>query len=662
MSGVVGIYYRDGRPVNPADLNHMLNLLAHRGPDGIQIWSEGLVGLGQCMLWTTPESLQEQLPFVSQSGNVILTADARIDNREELLSTLGLISRPTEEVPDSALIVAAYEKWEERCPERLLGDFAFVLWDKRRHILFGARDHFGVKPLYYYHKDRLFACASEIKALLCLPGIPTRLNEVRIADHLGDIFEDKSSTFYQDILRLPPAHSVTVSAQGTRLRCYWSLDPSSELRLGSNEEYAAAYREIFTEAVRCRLRSAFPLGSHLSGGLDSSSVTCVAHKLLEKTPTRQLHTFSNIFDDVLQCDERPFINAVLAQGGHFSHYIHADRSSPLVDLERVFWHQDEPSIGPNHFLPWELNRAASQAGVRVVLDGFDGDTTVSHGVTRFTELAHAGEWATFALEANAVSQHFEVSPVGFLQTYGLPCLEELARKQRWVAFVLSINQINRYFQASRWELLWRHGLRPFLPSQILNRQRTSRNGINLIINPDFARYVSLQERIRALTGDRSTPPRTVREDQWRVLVSGLFTSVLELADRCAAAFSIEVRHPFMDKRLIELCLALPPEQKLHQGWSRIVMRRAMVNILPEEICWRGGKTDMNPNFLRGLLIADRNVLDEVISQLSDSVTKYVDTCVLHQVYQRLISRKKVNIADAMTVWKVATLACWLHYA
>jgi asparagine synthase (glutamine-hydrolysing) len=662
MSAIVGIYYLDGRPVDQMDLERMTATLNHRGPDGAGVWREETIGLGHRLLCTTQESLAEKLPLVSKSGDLVISADARIDNRSELIGLLGLNDRAPGEIADSELIVAAYEKWGESCPERLLGDFVFVLWDFRRQMLFGARDHFGVKPLYYYyHPDHVFACASEIKALLCLPEVPRRLNEVQVADYLEGIFEDKASTFYQDILRLPPAHSVTVSAQGTRLHCYWMLDPSSELRLGSDEEYAAAYREIFTEAVRCRLRSAFAIGSHLSGGLDSSSVTCVAHTLLEKTPTRQLHTFSNIFDDVPQCDERPFINAVLDQGGYFSHYVHADRSSPLVDLERVFWHQDEPSIGPNHFLPWELNRAASQAGVRVILDGFDGDTTVSHGAVRFTELAYAGQWATFALEANAVSQHFKVSPVGLLQAYGLPYLEELARKQRWVAFVFSINQINRYFQASRRELLWRHGLRPFIPSQLLNGQRVSRNGIDPIIKPDFARSVGLQERRRALHGERVNPPRTVREDQWRALTSGLFTSVLELSDRCAAAFSVEVRHPFMDKRLIELCLALPPEQKLHQGWGRIVMRRAMVDILPEEICWRGGKTDMNPNFLHGLLTVDRNALDEAISQPSASLTKYVDSQVLHQVYQRLISREKVKIADAMTVWKAATLACWLRY-
>jgi len=661
VSGVAVAYCLDGRPVKREALSHMTALLAHRGPDGTGIWSEGLVGLGHCLLWTTPESRCERLPVVKQDGELVLTADARIDNRAELLEALELTPRPDETIPDSALILAAYERWGVKCPERLLGDFAFVVWDRRQHKVFCARDHFGVKPLYYYYQPgRFFACASEIKALLCLPEVPRRLNEVQIADYLEGLFEDKTSTFYQKILRLPPAHSLTVSAQGLRLQCYWTLDPSSEIRFSSDEEYAEAYRAIFTEAVRCRLRSAFPIGSHLSGGLDSSSVTCVARKLLEETPGRQLHTFSNIFDDVPQCDERFFINAVLAQEGYRAHYIHADRSSPFVDLERVLWHQDEPALGPNHFLPWELNRAAAQAGVRIVLDGFDGDTTVSHGAVRFTELAYAGEWATFALEASAVSQHFKVSPQGLLQAYGLPCLEELGRRQRWLSFAATINQINRFFRVSRRELFWRYGLKPLIPVRILNGEKNSRKSVNTILNADFARRVNWQERMRTLNGRRSNPPRTVREDQWRTLTSGLFASVLELSDRCAAAFSIEVRHPFMDKRLIELCLALPPEQKLQQGWGRIVMRRAMAGLLPEEIRWRGDKTDMNPNFLYGLLTTDRKILDEIIGRDLENMAKYVNTDLVQQLYQHLISREKVKIDDAMTIWKVATVAYWLR--
>jgi len=311
-------------------------------------------------------------------------------------------------------------------------------------------------------------------------------------------------------------------------------------------------------------------------------------------------------------------------------------------------------------LPWELNRAAQESGVRVILDGFDGDTTVSHGAVRFTELAEAGQWEVFAREAGAVSQHFPVSAQDLLQTYGLNCLDSLAKKQRWLTFCTAINQINKYFHVSRRDLVWRHGLTAFVPARILRRQRSRNNGVDPIINPDFARYVGLQERMRVLDRDRSNPPRTVREDQWRSLTSGLFTSVLELSDRSAAAFSVDVRHPFMDKRLIEFCLALPPEQKLYQGWSRIVMRRAMSNILPEEVRWRGGKTDLNANFLRGLMTFDRKILDDMVFGPSEAFAKYIDTAILRLVYQRLRSRDKVKLDDVMRIWKAVTLAYWLE--
>jgi len=636
-------------------------ILAHRGPDGAELWTEGAVGLGHRLLWTTPESLHERLPMVSASGNIILTADARIDNRDQVITGLGLGDRAPEYITDSDLILAAYEKWDERCPERLLGDFAFVIWDRCKQMLFCARDHFGVRPLYYYYgPGRFFACASEIKALLCLPKVPRQLNEVNVGDYLAGISEDKAATFYQNILRLPPAHSATISPQGMRLNCYWALDPTSELRLGSDEEYAAAYREIFTEAVRCRLRSAFPLGSHLSGGLDSSSVTCVARKLSQQTNTTLWHTFSNIFEDVPQCDERPFINAVLAQRGYIPHYIHADHLSPLMDLERVFWHQEEPAIGPNHFLPWQLNRAASQAGVRVVLDGFDGDSTVSHGAVRFTELAHAGQWGTFAQEAQGISQHFNVSPVGLLQAYGLKSLEELAKRQQWLTFAATINQLNKIFMVSRSDLVWRYGLKPLVPSWMLCSGRDSMVCIDPVISPDFALHIGLHARVGLLKHQQSTPARTVREDQWRTLTSAHFPWVLELSDRSAAAFAIEVRHPFMDKRLIEFCLSLPSEQKLYQGWSRIVMRRAMAGIIPEEVRWRGGKTDMNPNFVHGLLKNSRAALDEAVLDLSESIEKYVNTRTLRDLYQRLISQPKVKVGDAMTFWKIVTLTYWLR--
>ena len=212
-------------------------MLAHRGPDGAGIWCEGGMELGHRLLWSTEESRHEHLPMASANGDLILTADARIDNREDLIHTLAVKDPPGESISDSSLILAAYERSGTRCPERLLGDFAFVLSDRPRQTLFCARDHFGVKPLYYhYHPGRLFACASEIKALFCLPEVGRHLNEVQVADYLAGMSEDKTSTFYRDIVRLPPAQSLTIDGQGMRLYRYWALDPSAELRLESDED------------------------------------------------------------------------------------------------------------------------------------------------------------------------------------------------------------------------------------------------------------------------------------------------------------------------------------------------------------------------------------------------------------------------------------------
>ncbi len=174
MSGIAGIYHIDGRPVDCAHLEHQAGALAHRGQDGSGLWHQGPLGLLHQMLWTTVESCQETLPLVSRTGSLVLTADARIDNREELIRLLGLEGHPGE-ITDSALILAAYERWGEACPQHLDGDFAWVIWDTSRQSLFAARDHFGAKPFYYFlDPGRTLVFASEIKAILKVPGVRLR--------------------------------------------------------------------------------------------------------------------------------------------------------------------------------------------------------------------------------------------------------------------------------------------------------------------------------------------------------------------------------------------------------------------------------------------------------------------------------------------------------
>jgi asparagine synthase (glutamine-hydrolysing) len=637
VSAIVGLYNCDGKPVDKVDLSRMLDSLAHRGSDGAGVWSDGSVGLGHRMLWTTPESLHEKQPLFSQRGDIVLTADARIDNRDELIAALGLIGVAPGSITDSQLILAAYEKWDERCLEKFLGDFAFAIWDSRKKIVFCARDHFGVKPFYYcFLSGKFFIFASEIKALLSHAEVPRKLNEVRVGEYLASIFDDKTITFYAGILRLPPAHSLTVSPAGMQLQQYWSLDPSRELQLRSDDAYAEAFRELFMEAVRCRLRTAFPVGSMLSGGMDSSSITCVARQLLARDGGRRLLTFSAIFDEVIQCDERSFINAVLAQNSVEPHYVHGDRLSPLADLDHVLWHQDEAFYAPNLFLTWNLCGAAKEQGVRTLLDGFDGDTTVSHGEGYLNELAYAGQWFTLAAEIRAYARTFNLSSRRLLWSY---------------AWHYGIDPMISRSQALKLALrIWR----------ILRRRRESANrpAWSANLNPVFVRCIDLAERRKALQQAGPSPPRTERENHYRKLTWGVMPFTLEVLERAAAAFGIEPRFPFWDKRLVEFCLALPPRQKVHAGWTRVVLRRALADILPVEVQWRGSKSNLGPNFEHGLLAYERQRLEEVILKDSGTIEKYVNIDSLREAYRRFASGGGGE--DALTIWKAVSLALWLQ--
>ena len=635
MSAIVGIYCLDGQPVDRADLGRMVETLAHRGPDGEGAWRRGPVGLGHRLLWTTPESLREKFPLVNRRGDLVITADARIDNRAELISALGLAGCAAETITDGQLILAAYERWGERCPEKLVGDFAFALWDGRSRQLFCARDPMGVKPFYYYHRPgRRFIFASELKALLCLPEVPRRLNETRVADHLISIYEDGAITFYQDVLRLPAAHTLTINVGKMQLRPYWSLDTGYEVRLASDEAYAEAFLEIFTQAVSCRLRSAFPIGSALSGGLDSSSIACLAGQLLAEAGGGALHTYSAIFPglpkiDLAKIDERQYVEAVLATGPFEPHFIRADRLSPLADLDRVLWHEDEAVGAPNLYLHWALYRAAAQSGARIFLDGLDGDSTVSHGLERLAELARSGRWRILHQEATALAARANGT-------------------------------------ASSRRSIWRYGFRPLFPEPMVQLWRRARGrdirpiwATNSVINPHFAQRIGLADRAQALLKE-SSKPGNARERHWLGLRSGLYPTALELADRAAAAFSLEARYPFFDRRLIEFCVALPLSQKLKQGWTRYILRRAMSDILPPAVQWRFDKANLSPNFKRRLLDCERDILEDVILKDARLIADYVDLSGLRTVYQRYSAQPGQKNDEALIVYSAITLALWLR--
>ena len=631
MSGLVGLFRRDGAAVQDAELNRMASAVRHRGPDRLGTACLGPAGFGHAMLWTTPESLHEILPRVHSLSGLAITADARIDNRDELIEGLRIEAVPSE-VSDSELILEAYRKWGHQCPAKLVGDFAFSIWDAKAQQLFCARDPMGIKGFYYFASPSLFAFGSEIKALCCLPEITARLNELRVLDYLGNISDDRAITFYKDIYRLPAASTLVVSRGELRIGRYWSLDASRELKLSSDEEYTEAFRECFTACVRARMRSAFPIGSALSGGLDSSSVACLTRKYLEQR--RPLHTFSLIFpsfpEKILRhIDERNYINEVLQVGGFEPHFVRADELSPLGKVGDVHRHLDEAFFEGNLYLHWAMYETANRKGVRVFLDGLDGDTTVSHGYEYLADLVRQLKWKTLRKEGLLLSANLGMSPRRILRDY---CIKPFC--PTWMY--------------SAWRRM--HGRAP------------DAGVLRTFLADGFKRRQGFDERVQSLILTKRSCLRNAREKHWEMINFPMYAHALEVADKSSAAFQVEARYPFFDRRLIELCLSLPARQKLGQGWTRLILRRAMSGILPETVRWRPSKADLSPNFYTRLLDRDQQMLESVILEDHSELDPYLDISSLRRAYEAYYQNPLGRQDDSINIFSAVNLAIWLRTA
>lgn len=627
MSGITGIFWRNGRDVDPVDIKKMNDKIAHRGPDGSRVWCEGPVAFGHQMLHTTQESLHEKLPFDDKESGLSITADARIDNRKDLAPLLGI--EDNEYVSDSYFILKAYEKWGEKCPEELLGDFSFAIWDKNRNKLFCARDHMGIKPFYYHLTNDLFLFGTEIKSILSYPLISKHLNKTRISDYLLSLFEDKEITFYEEINRLPAAQTLTLYYNNSSFNEYWVIDLNETIYYDSNEDYSEKFLSIFNESVACRLRSAFPIGSTLSGGLDSSSIVCAAQKILNNNNNNiNLNTFSAIFSDVPETDESKFINTVLKEYNVYPNFLHADKISPLSNLDDVLWHLDEPLYPPNLFIHWNLYDNANKSNIRIILDGYDGDSTLSHGEKYLVEKIRNKEWKNIIHEVRC--QH-----------------EKLG---------LGIDKVFLH-----------HILFPSLPIYIksplksiisyINRIQYGKNNINgMKFNENFLDQIDVFQRYDSLLKYKNTI--NPREYHYLNIKSGIHQFVLEVLDKSSAAFSIEPRYPFFDKRLIEFCILIPTEQKISNGWDRIILRRSMENILPKEIQWRPKKSNLGPNFERSFILYETNTIQEVFSSFEDShIQSYLDKEGLDNIFEGYKNLKKGK--TVYNTWKLVNLAIWL---
>jgi asparagine synthase (glutamine-hydrolysing) len=565
VSAIFGLVAVHGGELPGHALEAMRSALADHGGDGGDTWALGGAGLGQQLTFVTPEDLFERQPLVSRDSLRVLVSDGRIDNRLELSGELGL-PWPARTVPDSAFILAAYERWGTDCPQHLIGSFSFAIWDARLKRLLLARAPSGAKPVFFHQAADFVAFATMPSALFALPGVPRKLCLESVADHLILVPLEPGASLYRDIRSLEPGHALTVSPRGSHIRAFWRPELRHELRLRCDAEYVEAFTERFDRVVADHLRSLSPVGVMMSGGLDSTSVAATAAPLLARHGER-LAAFTAAPRTGFRepgaphwlVDEAPLASTVAAR------YENIDLS--VIRTEGLFFLDELDRFFDAAEMPYEASAGrvwheaimseAQRQGIRVLLTGKCGNWTVSwDGSSLIRSLVGRGRWAAAWRETRALAPASRGLPAARALVSGgfipqLPWRAQLAIARRR-------GSDDPLIAPESW---WA----PLSP-----------------IHPEFARAQNVAARSRARACDhwirrRIDTPERRRDRLMHVQriagVNGAYQTL----------YGTDTRDPTADARIAEFCLSLPEEQYRRGGVSRWLIRRAMADRLPPEI-------------------------------------------------------------------------------
>lgn len=558
MSAITGIYDLHNHPALLEHGNNLMLSLWKYPADDVQIWHKAHVFLGCHAQWITPESIGERLPYYDAERQLAITADAIIDNRQQLFDQLQVDPTRRTTMTDSELILLVYYKWGEETPKYLVGDFAFMIWDERNHRLFGARDFSGSRTLYYHRNPQRFAFCTTIEPLFTLPNVREQLNEQWLAEYLAISAAvdtvDTSITPYLHIEQVPPSHSISVVGGRITLTRYCTLTSGEELKLKSNEDYVEAFQEVFREAVTSRLRTHLHVGSHLSGGLDSGAVVSFAAKAMREK-NKQLHTFSYIpikdFKDFtpknLMPDESPFIKSTVDYvGGLKDHYLDFEGKDSFTEVDDFLEMLEMPyKYFENSYWIKGMFEQARDAGIGVLLTGGRGNLSISWG-----------------------------SEIDY---YGI-----LLKKLKWIKLFQEMDQYSKNIGGPRLRRLpdVARAAFPFM-------DRFSQSGkFPTIINPEFARRTGVYNKLSDYGLDKTgwLAATNVYEQRRRHFADVFhWNSSNTLSAKLSLRYSIWQRDPTNDIRVIRFCLSLPEEQYVQNGLGRALIRRATKDYLPDQV-------------------------------------------------------------------------------
>lgn len=607
MCGIGGVFSFE-KKVDFTSIQNMMSILHHRGPDGEGIWlnDSQQIGLGHRRLSILDLSETGKQPMHFANNRYSITFNGEIYNYLELKKTLIEKGYSFISSSDTEVLLALYDLKKEKALQELDGMFAFAIWDNVEKILFCARDRFGEKPFYFHVNKDYFAFASEMKALFTL-GINKAKNQKKIYNYLlyttiEDPF-DRSSTFYENIHQLEPAHYLIISPEKKiTSKKYWDIDIHQQTDI-LEKEAIQKFRDLFTTSVSRRLRSDVPVGSSLSGGLDSSSIVMLIDQIKKNGQAQK--TFSARFKNFSK-DEGKFMQMVVDKSSVEPHYVFPTVESVIKNFQTVLYHQEEPIGSASVAIQYEVMQLAKNNGIKVLLDGQGADEMLA-GYSPF--------WNTY------FNQLYRTDRRNF--------------KSETIAYK---NVHSKIPYDNNVEFKWRaYGNTSYkIISELKRKLKSPTSSFFLGIHPDI---------VSTYKNEHNPIPKvnTLKEHLYYFLMKRGLNELLRYADRNAMANSVEVRLPFLNHDLVEFIFTLPDNMLLRNGWSKYILRKAMEDILPAEITWRKDKIGYEPpqgEWMESVYFKD--YLHEAISELKKEKIIYRENSALNWNYITLFAFNRIE--------------------
>jgi asparagine synthase (glutamine-hydrolysing) len=600
MCGIAGIINKNGAPVDRGLLQRMTERAKHRGPDGVGYHFSGNVGLGHRRLAIIDLTDGGSQPMHSGDGRLTVTFNGEIYNYLEIRDELRRLGHHFATGSDTEVVLAAYTEWGADCVHQFNGMWAFAIHDRQRQLLFCSRDRFGVKPFYYIDSDRIFAFGSEIKQLVDLLPKRAANTEVMHTFLISGLTDYSEDTFFQDVRKLLPGHNLQVDLQSGAVECrqYYRVQ-AMDLHGATPEEIEQRFLELFESSVELRLRSDVPVGICLSGGLDSSAIAMLAAPRYQSRSGQPFCAITAISTDP-ENNESRYAQQMVERAGLCWLSVTPTPQDFVKAMPDIAYHQDEPILSPSPVMQYFVMRAARENGVTVLLDGQGADETLLgyqyyFGMYLRSVCRENGVVAGLHALRSAIAQNTRLS-------YGSA-----------LKYILGIATPGLRYMRDRLAAAHLHAAPP-LP-QILCDQAASVSGL--------------------------------RSFQAQEISANTLPPLLRYEDRNSMAFGVETRLPFLDYRLVELCVGLSMDYKIRDGWTKWILRRCMTGIVPETIVWRKDKIGFEAPDAAWMEAEESQLRRTIMS--SELVRSVSDGAKLEDGYSSMTLRNR---------WRLYSLAVW----